>query len=68
VRARARPIVDGILHAENGQYVGSVETANIYMDDDGYVRVRGNDDKVGSEEVVEIYLDDEGHESGGEDD
>jgi len=68
VRVRARPIVDGILHAEHGQYVGSAEMANIYKDNDGYVRVRDDDgdDYVGSEETVEIYLDDEGHGSGGE--
>jgi hypothetical protein len=71
VRARARPIIYGILHAEHGQYVGSasVEMANIYMDDDGYVRVRDDDgDDYVAEETVEIYLDDEGHGSGGEDD
>ena len=70
MRARAHSIIDGILHTVDGQYMDTVEAANIYMDNDRYVKVQdGNgDDYVGSEETIEIYLDDEGYGSGSEDD
>jgi len=64
MRQRARPIVDGILH---GNQDGHNVEAEIYMDDDGYVRVR-DDGEEGQQEMVEFYMDEEGrYPSGGED-
>jgi hypothetical protein len=64
MRQRAPPIVDGILH---GNQDGRNVEVEIYMDDDGYVRVR-DDREEGQQEMVEFYMDEEGgYPSGGED-